>query len=175
MCEDSYLYTIYKVGQTIGDGEELAFNNINQCPCCGHKSRSGVVKGLNLGKDEGTALIAQILLEAIDEGQEFKKIENKLSLKLGDKNEPVIENKIKQFLSFSDSRQQASFAAAFMDSNHVRMLQKRLIWKVIEDRNYCDVNVDELAAILTSMIKEMNLFPNDLSAHKNAWITLLVA
>lgn len=174
LCGDSYQYTIYKVGQTTGDGEELAFNNINQCPCCGHKSRSGVVKGLNLGKDEGTALIAQILLEAIDEGQEIKRTENKLSLKLEAKNEPIVENKIKQFLSFSDSRQQASFAAAFMDSNHVRMLQKRLIWKVIEDRNYHDINVDELAAVLTSMIKEMNLFPNDLSAHKNAWITLLV-
>lgn len=174
-CGNSALFTIYKVGQTTGDGEELAFNNINQCPCCGHKGRSGVVKGLNLGKDEGTALIAQILLEAIDEGEQEVKKTEKLTLKLKAKNATEEDtSKVKQFLSFSDSRQQASFAAAFLDGNHIRMLQKRLIWKVIDDYKYNEVSVDEMVSVLTSMIKEKDLFPNELSAHKNAWITLLI-
>ena len=54
------------------------------------------------------------------------------------------------------------------------MLQKRLIWKVIEDNQYRNISVDQLAATLSGMIKEGNLFQNDLSAHKNAWITILV-
>lgn len=174
-CASSYQFTIYRVEQSQEEGELAAFNNINQCPCCGHKGKSGVVKSLNLGKDEGTALIAQILLEAIDEGEVEIKKKNKLSLKISSKDKTSIEDeKVKQFLSFSDSRQQASFAASFLDSNHVRMLQKRLIWKVIEDAEYRDISVDELAAILTSIIKNKNLFANELSAHKNAWITLLV-
>lgn len=174
-CGSGHQFTIYRVEQSKEDGEMAVFNNINQCPCCGHKGKSGVVKSLNLGKDEGTALIAQILLEAIDEGEpEIKRI-NKLSLKMKSKDKVTSENKkVKQFLSFSDSRQQASFAAVFFDSNHVRMLQKRLIWKVIEDENHRDISVDELAAFLTAIIKNGNLFSNDLSAHKNAWITLLV-
>lgn len=68
----------------------------------------------------------------------------------------------------------ASFSAAFLDSNQVRMLQKRLIWKVIKDNQYRNISVDQLTATLSGMIKEGNLFQNDLSAHKNAWITTLV-
>lgn len=174
-CGDSTLFKIYKVVQTKGDCEELAFNNINQCPCCGHKGRAGVVKGFNLGKDEGTAIIAQILLEAIDEGEPEVKKNGKLTLKLKTKNAIDKDTaKVKQFLSFSDSRQQASFAAAFLDANHIRMLQKRLIWKVIEDYDYNEISVDEMVSVLTSMIKEKELFHNKLSAHKNAWTTVLI-
>ena len=174
-CGDSYQFTIFRVGQSKEDGEEGAFNNINQCPCCGHKGRAGVVKSVNLGKDEGTALIAQILFEAIDEGGDSEIRSSKLSLTL--KPKAVVtpqQGKVKQFLSFSDSRQQASFAAAFLDSNHVRMLQKRLIWKIIEDQGYRDITVDELASYLTATIKTKELFPNKMSAHKNAWIAILV-
>lgn len=173
-CDDSYLFTIYKVCQNTSYGDDVIFNNIKQCPCCGHKG-AGIVKSLNLGKDEGTALIAQILFEAIDEGKtEVKKIP-KLSLKV--KEPRVVDednSKVKQFLSFSDSRQQASFSAVFLNSNHVRILRKRLVWKIIEDYKYNEVSVDEMASVLTSMIKENDLFPNELSAYKNAWITLLV-
>lgn len=174
-CGDSFQHSIFKVLQSKKDGEETAFNNINQCPCCGHKARAGVVKSLNVGKDEGTALLAQILYEAIDDGTETKKKISKISLKRKENVQSEIEtSNVKQFLAFSDSRQQASFSAAFLDSNQVRMLQKRLIWKVIEDNQYRNISVDQLAATLSGMIKEGNLFQNDLSAHKNAWITILV-
>lgn len=174
-CGDRFQHSIFKVLQSKKDGEETALNNINQCPCCGHKARAGVVKSLNVGKDEGTALLAQILYEAIDDGTETKKKTGKLSLKRKEsiQSEPEMSN-VKQFLAFSDSRQQASFSAAFLDSNQVRMLQKRLIWKVIEDNQYRNISVDQLTATLSGMIKEGNLFQNDLSAHKNAWITTLV-
>lgn len=39
-CGDSLQHSIFKVLQSKKDGEETAFNNINQCPCCGHKARS---------------------------------------------------------------------------------------------------------------------------------------
>lgn len=174
-CGQAYECSIYRVLQHAKDEYDAAFNNINQCPCCGHKGRNGVVKSLNVGKDEGTALIAQILLEAIDEEEIQRKRVNKLSLKRKVREWMETDtSKIKQFLSFSDSRQQASFAAAFFDSNHVRMLRKRLIWKVIEDNNFRNITIDELTSILTSMIKELNLFDNDMTPHKNAWIAIMV-
>ncbi|WP_035765017.1 DEAD/DEAH box helicase [Butyrivibrio sp. NC2002] len=173
-CGEEYRFTVYKVLQGKESGEDIIYNNISQCPCCGHKGKSGVVKALNIGKDEGTALIAQMLYEAIDEGESEKKTTKKLSLKpisapLGSE-----EKKIKQYLEFSDSRQQASFAAVFFDSNHVRMLRKRLIWEVITKHNYAELNVDELTAYLEDIISRGELFSNTLTSHKNAWAAVLV-
>lgn len=174
-CGDAFTTIIYRVNQAKENEEEDVFNNINLCPCCGHKTKSGAVKGLNLGKDEGTALISQILYEAIDEGEE-KELQGKgISLRMRHKEiTPVREKKTKQFLAFSDSRQQASFFATFFESNHVRMLRKRLIWKVLEEHGYHEMSVDELAAYLTEKIKKNDLFHNEMSVHKNAWTALMV-
>lgn len=174
-CEDEYRFIVYRIIQKKSNDEDTIYNNIVQCPCCGHKSKSGVVKALNMGKDEGTALIAQMLYEAIDEGEPETKQIKKISLKPMSK---VIrtpkEEKVKQYLAFSDSRQQASFAAVFFDSNHVRMLRKRLIWEMIVQNDYKDMGVDELASYLTEFIKTKNLFQNDMDSHKNAWAAILV-
>lgn len=174
-CGENYRFTVYKVLQEKQNDEDSIYNNIVQCPCCGHKGKSGVVKALNIGKDEGTALIAQMLYEAIDEGDQETKKTKKLSLKPLEKmSTSVTEEKVKQYLTFSDSRQQASFAAVFFDSNHVRMLRKRLIWEMIKNQNFNEMNIDELTAYLEERIKTGDLFPNDLSAHKNAWAAVLV-
>lgn len=174
-CGDEHRFIAYRVMQEKANEEDSIYNNIAQCPCCGHKGKSGVVKALNMGKDEGTALIAQMLYEAIDEGDQETKQVKKISLKPMNK---VIgaskEEKVKQYLAFSDSRQQASFAAVFFDANHVRMLRKRLIWEMIVQNGYKDMGVDELASYLTEFIKTKDLFQNDMDSHKNAWAAILV-
>ena len=174
-CGDEQRFIAYRVMQEKANEEDSIYNNIAQCPCCGHKGTSGVVKALNMGKDEGTALIAQMLYEAIDEGDQETKQVKKISLKPMNK---VIgaskEEKVKQYLAFSDSRQQASFAAVFFDANHVRMLRKRLIWEMIVQNGYKDMGVDELASYLTEFIKTKDLFQNDMDSHKNAWAAILV-
>jgi len=173
-CGEQYRFTVYKVRQDKEKDADAIYNNISQCPCCGHKGKSGVVKALNIGKDEGTALIAQMLYEAIDEGeQEVKKVK-KLTLKPVEKQSSTNEEKVKQYLAFSDSRQQASFAAVFFDSNHVRMLRKRLIWEMIKTHDYAEMNINELTAYLEDKIKTSDLFPNNLGSHKNAWAAVLV-
>lgn len=174
-CGELHRFTVYRVQQDKENDEDSIYNNISQCPCCGHKGKSGVVKALNIGKDEGTALIAQMLYEAIDEGDQETKQIKKISLKPMNK---VVgmpkEEKIKQYLAFSDSRQQASFAAVFFDANHVRMLRKRLIWEMIVQNGYKDMGVDELASYLTETIKTKDLFQNNMGSHKNAWAAILV-
>lgn len=174
-CGDVHRFVIYRVKQEKENDEDSIYNNISQCPCCGHKGKSGVVKALNIGKDEGTALIAQMLYEAIDEGDQETKQVKKISLKPMSK---VVgapkEEKVKQYLAFSDSRQQASFAAVFFDANHVRMLRKRLIWEMIVKNDYKEMGVDELASYLTESIKTKDLFQNNMGSHKNAWAAILV-
>lgn len=171
-CGPQYQQIIYKISETRDSNVDYyAENNVEQCPCCGRRRKSGVVRSLNLGKDEGTALTAQLLYDAIDEGQDQKNEEpGFLSLKPQAQQRQKITKPVKQFLAFSDSRQQASFSAVFFNSLHVRTLQKRLIWKVIEDHQYKDVPMDELTACLTAIIRGQNLFDNDLTAQGNAWL-----
>lgn len=174
-CGDGFRFIVYKVLQKNEEKEDSIYNNIKQCPCCGHQGKSGVVKALNIGKDEGTALVAQMLYEAIDEGEEEIKTIKKLQLRpMSQMLKPKNEKKTKQYLAFSDSRQQASFAAVFFDANHVRMLRKRLIWEMIKEQEYRELHVDELAAYLTEKIRTKDLFPNNMSAQKNAWAAILV-
>lgn len=172
-CDEKYKISIFKVLENQDNFFESK-NNIYECPCCGRRSESGIVKSLNLGKDEGTALIAQFLFEAIDENENAGYERRPLSLSLK-RNERKVENdyKVKQFLTFSDSRQQASFAAVFFDSNYRRMLQKRLIWKVIEESNYSVLYLDELITRLQRLIKKYDLFANELTTGKNAWVCCL--
>lgn len=173
-CGDSYRFIAYRVKQK-KDKEDSIYNNISQCPCCGHKGKSGMVRALNIGKDEGTALIAQMLYEAIDEGEEEREQVRKISLgSIGKVVEESRERKVKQYLAFSDSRQQASFAAVFFDANHIKMLRRRLIWEMIVQNNCKNMTVDALASYLTEIIKTKDLFQNDMGAHKNAWATILV-
>ncbi len=175
-CDPVYKKVIYRIIEK--SSRKITFlNNITSCPCCGHRSTSGVVKNLNLGKDEGTAIVAQILYESLEEKQDKVKKANQLSLSLKNRVKRNDEKtNVKQFLSFSDSRQQASFAATFFNSNHIRMLQKRLIWKVVEDHNYNDIKLEEVVSCLEHIIKTNNLFPNnskEMNSYKNAWIAVL--
>ena len=174
-CGEKYQRKVYKVLSNTKNNGEFSSNNINQCLCCGHKGHSGVVKSLNLGKDEGTAIVAQFILESMS-GEENKKesIKSKLSLKAHSEISETPKNDVKQLLAFSDSRQQASFAASFLDNNHVRMLQKRLIWEALENSTDHTLTFDELVSDVESLIKQNNLFRYDcMSTRKNAWAALL--
>ncbi len=173
-CDEQYRFTVYKVIQDKNKDVNTIYNNVSQCPCCGNRGDSGVVKALNVGKDEGTALIAQMLYEAIDEGTLEEKKVKKLSLKPITTTTNNDERKVKQYLAFSDSRQQAGFAAVFFDSNHIRMLRKRLIWEILKKHDFAELKVNELAAYLEDRIKTSDLFPNNMGAQKNAWAAVLV-
>lgn len=177
-CGEKYLRSIYRVVSKEGKDS----NNIRQCVCCGHRRKDGIVKNLNLGKDEGTAIISQLLLETMETDTVVQSPihrENRLSLrrKGEEKKEVIKPRKIKQFIAFSDSRQQASFFATFLTANHTRFLRKRIIWEELKNNDYKDISVNELAVKLTNRIQSLNLFKDvheDLNAQKNAWISILI-
>lgn len=173
-CDDRHRFTAFRVNQKKENEEDSIYNNISKCIYCGRSRNHGVVKAFNVGKDEGTALVAQMLYEAIDEGEKEENRNYKVSLGNMSKEEEPRSDKVKQYLAFSDSRQQASFAAVFFDSNHVRMLRKRLIWEAIVQNNYKDMCIDKLASYLSELIRGNNLFTNDMTADKNAWSAILV-
>lgn len=169
-CPDEYKIKVYKINKT------TARNNISECPCCGHHSANGIVRSVNLGKDEATAILAQILYKAIDDNEKEEDTSApKLSFSIST---PEVKkpkkNYIKQFLAFSDSRQQASFFASFFESNHNRFLRKKLIWKAIKKNDYGDIRFNTLVSKLEKTIEEGDLFPDSpIDSNKQAWVTAL--
>ena len=151
------------------DDEDIVTNNIHKCPICEYKSNnSGVVMGFHVGKDRATTLISQILYESMN----YPKIieaSNKNSLF---KTIPVVRNGRKQFLAFSDSRQQAAFFSKFLNQNNDRFLKKTLMWDILKERNHEEISY------LSLIEKLENKFRNDYqyteeNAIKHAKVTAL--
>jgi len=168
-CGEDYLITLYKVV-----GSSAFGNNIKSCPCCQQSTDKGIIKRFNIGKDAGTAIISQLLYKTIGDDSVSTTIKPKGKLLLGNSKTNVVnDHSAKQFLTFSDSRQQASFYATFYKAAYERRLKKRIIWREIEEKKYATMTVPELASDLTSYIKEKNLFDNELGSLKNAWSTIM--
>jgi len=170
-CNDGR-FKLYKVVNE----RNIKSNNISECPCCNRSSTNRIVRTLNLGKDEGTAIISQILYRSMGKSvKQGNAPQNKINLLRKKNNVEIQEKEIKQYLAFSDSRQQASFFAVFLKYNNTRFLQKRIIWEVIKNHNFENhIKMDVLVAELIKIIKEYNLFDNDLGETKNAWAAILV-
>ena len=170
-CGEEYRRTIIYVDNPAQDYK--LENNILECPCCKHKSNTGVVRTPNLGKDAATAILSQLLYRSIDPEEE-KKHEKPKKLSFSNVTAGVNEKEtVKQFLAFSDSRQQASFYAIFFQSNHETFLNKRLLWEVIKRCNYADIPVEQVASLLEKIIAENELFEGDMSPAKHAWVAIL--
>lgn len=179
-CNDEFKEKVFKV-----KNGNLEKNNLFICPCCYHHSKTGIVRGLSLGKDEATAMLSQILYRAID-NDNSNNINDKREEKKSFFNHATLpkisQNKksSKQFIMFSDSRQQASFAASFADYTHTRFLRKRLLWEVIRNNSYNDIKFEQLIGMLTHLISTNELFADlkssekePLSPEKQAWITAI--
>lgn len=175
-CGKEYAVNLYKV-----QSQDVK-NNISECPCCHHKSNLGIVRALNLGKDEATTILSQILFRAIDSNETEKIEDNRIDENFSffsNTNEIKSENKtknknFKQFISFSDSRQQASFFASFFDYSYNRFIRKRLIWNELEKNNYNSIDIGTLITDLTETINKKGLFKETKKEPvKQAWITVL--
>lgn len=172
-CGKQYKESLLKV-----ENNSTLKNNINECPCCKRKSNTGVVRTLSLGKDEATAVIGQILYKAIDSNEEIENEEERnemLSFSMIDEPKMSIKkNEKKQFIAFSDSRQQASFFAEFFEYNFKRFLRNRLLWYVLEKNNHKPIQLSHLIMEIKNIIETNNLFTDDkLDSEKQAWITVL--
>jgi len=139
-CSGIYKKTVYHVVE-----EGSMKNNLHHCPVCDGKHPGGVVRSFHVQKDEATAMLGQISLESMYE-KDLKK------------SDPP-ENK-RQFISFSDSVQQASFYATFMESNHMRFLRKRAFLQIL---NECDnvVSFNELRKRYRDMVSELELIAHN--------------
>ena len=179
-CEhfDEYKTTLYKyVGKDDLDldDEDIITNNIHRCPICDYKSTNGgVIMGFHVGKDRATTLIAQILYDSMD--YPVKK-EKASQYSLFAQKDRIVKLR-KQFLAFSDSRQQAAFFSKFLNSNNDRFLKKTLIWDLLQKNNHNSISYLSLVSQLDESFRKL-LYYTDEDAVKHAkaaalWELLLV-
>lgn len=170
-CGDEYKVEILKVNNEDYDSK----TNLTSCPICEKTSnKTGIINSFKLGKDQSTALISQILLKSMDL---FNKQEQNPNLKI-DLFEPSVKlpqkESYKQFLAFSDSRQQASFYALFFQENQNKFLRKALVLKNLTHT----MRSDSIISSMERMIEDKKLFTDNssksISAVKNAYVSVLL-
>lgn len=165
-CGSEFSIEVYKVNE-----DYLSRNNVKKCPICNYESKkSGILKTFSIGKDEATALLGQILYQSMGKEQI---IEQKTSFLFRDKEVPkkIIPYK-KQFIAFSDSRQQASHFASFFEYNHKRFLRKRLLIEALNEANK-PLDINTLRSLLENLIKRYNLIEDTSKRKSMSWLTIL--
>lgn len=137
------------------DTSKVMSNNITRCPICENYSRGGVVRAFHIQKDEATSILSQINLKSM----------------------PVKDNEIKQFIAFSDSVQQASYYATFLEYNHKKFLRKKIILDVINEEEDGSISLRNLTGEIEEILKYDNLFDVhediDTIYKTEAWVTTL--
>lgn len=125
-CGEEYKVELLKIEKKDKDIN----SNLTQCKVCTKRSNKwGIINSFKIGKDQATALISQMLLQSmdlIDKPAEEKVVKRSFFEIVEEKKKQEIN---KQFLAFSDSRQQASFYALFFQENLDRFLRKALVLK----------------------------------------------
>lgn len=148
-CGKNYKTILYKIKK---EKESTSFtNNIKKCAICDYSTKNGgVVLGFHIGKDRATALISQILYNSMPIPTKTKIIKSMFGTKT------IVEQDKKQFIAFSDARQQAAFFSKFINSNNDRILKKRLIWELLKDTNN-DHNPIKYAALTDKLTEYLNI------------------
>ena len=162
-----YKYTAKDDPET--DEDDVVTNNLHKCPICDYKATNGgVIMGFHVGKDRATSLIAQILYESMNYPQ--KKIPaSDYSLFGGE--EKIIKLR-KQYLVFSDSRQQAAYFSKFYNSMNDRFMKKAIVWNLLKENEHREISYLSLVAQLDSFFRD-KLFYTDEDAIKHAKATAL--
>lgn len=164
--------------ETIMWSEEKTKNStqITKCICCDSRNPRGIIDSFYMGKDNATSMIGQFLYNAIGSKTTVTKNQNKSfsldSLLLGKQIiEEVKTEKPKQFLAFSDSRQQASFFAAYFENRHRHFLRKRLVVETVKENKRIDIK-DLVAKIQYKMEKHNLDFEG--TFNEESWISTLI-
>lgn len=163
--EDEVL--LYKYTEFDDPTNDVFSNNIKKCPICDYQTKNGgVVLGFHIGKDRATALIAQILYRSMD----YPQIEDKNVPTGMFKKEKTYKNGVKQFIAFSDARQQAAFFNKFIDTTDQRFLKKALIWNLLSDpkNNNRPIAYPDLVKMLTKKFQSSPIELEPFEAIKHA-------
>ncbi|RXK17383.1 DEAD/DEAH box helicase [Macrococcus sp. DPC7161] len=120
----------YLVKKIKNNGEK-----ISTCISCNAFNNKGLVQSFYFGKRASTSVVASSLYKIIP--GKIKNIENKVMKPsiFSQNQKNIVTNKVeypKQFLVFSDSRQQAAHFASYFEDRHNAILSKKLLLKSLD-------------------------------------------
>lgn len=190
-------------------GAIVAENEIHNLPCdCGKENYIKVIKAkilkigarcgnchtghykrLYLGNDAATAVLATSLYEELPEieyveNAEQTKAKNIFARAVAS-NKKVAQKTGRQFLAFSDSRQEAAKFACYLGKSYNEFLRRRGICRIIAERKdeiiAHEYTISDFVTMLTNYFTSKKSFAKSnsdesnltLDSRKNAWVALL--
>lgn len=155
---------------------------------CGN-CHTGMYKRLYLGNDAATAVLATSLYEELPE-VEYIESEEQIKTKnifarAAANNKKAARKTGRQFLAFSDSRQEAAKFACYLSKSYNEFLRRRGICQIITERkNEIIANehtISDFVTLLTNYFTSKKSFAKSnsdesnltLESRKNAWVALL--
>lgn len=108
--------------------------NLSKCPACGH----GRFRAFYLGSEAATAVLGTELFEQLPtktvKAKPVKELPVRKSRFGTGRPRPAVtvEEKMPQFLCFSDSRSEAAHFAVYMEKSYQNFLRSRGIWQVVD-------------------------------------------
>jgi len=158
---------------------------LNKCINCDAVNTVGsILRDFYLGQDAAASVIASSLYEELP-SFEIKKLEQRITTDGTSEfifeivPEKIIEKKskvTKQFLIFSDSRQQAAYFASYFDFTYHNLLRRRLIVDTLQEYGYefrqDGVSIRKFAELLEGTYEKYGIFDKE-DRKKEAWKTIL--
>lgn len=149
----------------------------------------GSYKRFRLGTDAATGVLATSLYEELPEvsfaEEPSQVVHTNFLLKKAQERKKSLQKAGKQFLAFSDSRQEAAKFACYLEKSYQEFLRRRGIYQIIkENKNHIIDNcftISDFVVKLSSLFSSRRTFAesnNDNSnltavSNKNAWIAML--
>lgn len=162
--------------------------NLESGPRCGNCHR-GVYSRLYLGNDAATSVLATALYEELPE---YTVVDNDSKINFDSniflsavKKTKNNNKKIRQFLVFSDSRQEAAKFACYLEKSYQEFLRRRGICQLIKSKHdeliQHEISVLDFVTYLKNLFSSKKTFANNTNdssnllaiSNNNAWVAIL--
>lgn len=168
-CGDSDDFTVVVELKTDTSGSKKS-----SCPICDVNKNKNRLRAFSMGKDEATAILAQNLFESMITSQLVdENIDDDLFMfdsEVGETEEQDTKS-IPQYLTFSDSRSQASSFAIFLQQNYDRIMRKRLVYESIIGKESEKINV--VNNQISQLIESNGLFGGEYASTQESVTSIL--
>lgn len=174
ICEHDNMYyvTVAKVSKK-DDSEK-----INRCPKCHSvNNNKGILRQYLVGNNAVSAVIGTALYNVLPDTKITKTVERIADdfFGTGDTEQITEETQVKQFLTFSDNRQNAAFFASYFQNTYNENLIKRIMKQIRDDNESLlseGIAVSDFVNLLKNYLKSNKIY-SGFEAEKQAWIAVI--
>lgn len=140
---------------------------LHQCPCChSRNAQRSIMRPFFLGNEAATAVIATALYDELPSEEVHKEVQIYHDEFFGGGDIETVETRteplVRQFLAFSDSRQNAAFFASYLGITYQDALIKRLLFEVAhENKSEFEegISLPQFVTLLANKFRAVNAFP----------------